>query len=197
MLIGWRQRLNMSNQSPRRITCAESVEWKAIGLMTASMPWRVNDEVYLVQRSYTSKRFDCSHLSFVRRAYDSNGFVYSKWRKEGSEGMRFCICGTRISSSANISRPRCGRCCRLERERKWCTGSSNVPAVTWWVCQPGAHESQDYRARTVLDFGKSITVEMNCSLMRVHGIVQVVILLIQFVEGYLDGVLLLNNSRGT
>ena len=30
--------------------------------------------------------------------------------------IRFCSCGTRISRSANVTRPICGRCCRLERE---------------------------------------------------------------------------------
>ena len=35
--------------------------------------------------------------------------------KPGGDSMN-CICGTKISSSANIKRPRCGRCCRLERE---------------------------------------------------------------------------------
>lgn len=28
----------------------------------------------------------------------------------------FCSCGTKISTSANIKNPRCGRCCRLKRE---------------------------------------------------------------------------------
>ena len=30
--------------------------------------------------------------------------------------MKICNCGTRISSSANIKHPKCGKCSRLERE---------------------------------------------------------------------------------
>ena len=35
------------------------------------------------------------------------------------KGIRHCeLCGTKLSSSAVIKRPRCGKCCRLERESK-------------------------------------------------------------------------------
>ena len=40
-----------------------------------------------------------------------------------NRSIRFCTCGTRISRSANVTRPIWGQCCRLEREargqKKW------------------------------------------------------------------------------
>ena len=42
----------------------------------------------------------------------------------------FCKCGTRLSSSVdrrNINAPRCGKCCRLERERR----------QEWWLNSTG------------------------------------------------------------